>query len=156
MSARGEAPSERPVAEHPFLAGLDSGLVRSIAAAAKPRRFEPGEMIVQEGLPAREFFLIEAGKVALEIVTPDRPRLTIQTLGPGEVLGWSWLTPPYLWRHDARALKPTRVHAFEAAALRAILDRDPAGGYQFLLRLLPVVAQRLEHTHLQLLDIHGV
>ena len=99
--------------------------------------------------------MIFEGKVALEIVLPDRPHRTVQTVGPGEVVGWSWLLPPHRWRLDARALKPTRAVGLAATHLRAVLNEHPADGYRFLLRLLPVIAERLENTRLQLLDLHG-
>jgi CRP/FNR family cyclic AMP-dependent transcriptional regulator len=144
------------LADHPFFQGLDPGLAKAVAPLAKERHLETGEMIIHEGDPARWFYLIFHGKVALEVVTAEKPRLTIQTVGPGEVLGWSWLVPPYLGHLDARVLKPTEVLALEGPALREMLAERPDFGYQFLLRLLPIVAQRLEMTQIQLLDIHGL
>jgi CRP/FNR family transcriptional regulator, cyclic AMP receptor protein len=152
------SPPEFPlrVEEHPFFAGLDPELTREAAQLAREWRFSTGEMLVRDGDPAGWFFLVFQGKVALEVHTPEKPHLTIQTVGPGEVLGWSWLVPPYLWRFDARALKPTRALAIDGAGFRQILAAHPERGYQFLVRLLPIIAQRLENTQVQLLDIHGL
>jgi CRP/FNR family transcriptional regulator, cyclic AMP receptor protein len=144
------------VENHPFFAGLGSLLTREASRLAKERRFDTGEMLVRDGDPADWFYLIFYGKVALEVATAEKPHLTIQTVGPGEVLGWSWLIPPYLWQFDARALKPTRVLAIEGTALRESLAAHPEQGFQFLVRLLPIIAQRLENTRIQLLDIHGL
>ncbi len=143
------------LAAHPFFAGWEGDFLREIAPAAVERTYDPGSRLLKEGDPSDRFILINEGKVALEIVLPDRPVVTVQTLGPGEVLGWSWLLPPHLWRLDARAVKATRTWEIPAARLRNVLASHPEAGYRFLLRLLPVIAGRLEHTRLQLLDLHG-
>ncbi|MGA8543512.1 MAG: cyclic nucleotide-binding domain-containing protein [Thermoplasmata archaeon] len=141
--------------DHHFFRGTDPEFLSLLGATAYSRSFEPGTLLVREGDPADEFLAVFSGKVALEIIVPGRPRTTVQTVGPGEVIGWSWLFPPHRWRIDARALKPTRTLGFGAAHLRAVLDEHPVDAYRFLLRLLPVIAQRLENTRLQLLDLHG-
>ena len=138
-----------------FFEGFPESFLSLLSAHAHLRLFEPGGEVVHEGAPADAFFIVLAGKVALEVVLPDRPRRTIQTVGPGEVLGWSWLVPPHRWRLDARAVKSTRLLAIEAEALRRTLSERPVEGYRFLLRLLPVIAQRLENTRLQVLDLHA-
>lgn len=150
----GAAPGLKAL-DHPFLYGLSPELVGAIAEAARECSYRPGELLLHEGNAADHFFLIFQGKVALEIETPERPRLTLQTLGPGEVLGWSWLLPPHHWQLDARAVKATRAWVVDASALRRALEARPEDGYRFLLRLLPVIAERLESTRVQLLDIHG-
>jgi CRP/FNR family transcriptional regulator, cyclic AMP receptor protein len=144
------------VEEHPFFQGLDAQLTRDAARLAREVRFDTGEWLFRDGDPAQWFYLVYQGKVALEVATAEKPRLTIQTIGPGEVLGWSWLVPPHLWRFDARALKLTRVLAIDGAEFRQALAAHPEQGYQFLVRLLPIIAERLENTRIQLLDIHGL
>jgi CRP/FNR family transcriptional regulator, cyclic AMP receptor protein len=160
MSGEAKAPSssEAPlrVADHPFFRGIDPELAQMATQLATQRRFDTGELIVRDGDPADWFYLIFHGKVSLEVATSEKPRLTIQTVGPGEVLGWSWLVPPYLWRLDARALKPTQALGIDAAAFRTLLTAYPERGFQVLMRLLPIIAQRLENTQIQLLDVHGL
>jgi CRP/FNR family cyclic AMP-dependent transcriptional regulator len=143
------------VAEHPFLKGLDAAFIRTALEGSNDRTYETGDLLVREGDPAHEFYLIHQGKVAIEIVAAGGPHLSIQTVGPGEVLGWSWLSPEGRWHFDARALKRTRVTALSADVLRRTFDERPADGYAFLLRFVPVLAERLENTRIQLLDIHG-
>ncbi|HLY76896.1 MAG TPA: cyclic nucleotide-binding domain-containing protein [Thermoplasmata archaeon] len=154
----GQPPRKVPLrlADHPFFQGLDPELTAEAGRLAVERRFATGEWLVRDGDPAASFYLVYHGKVALEVATAEKPHLTIQTVGPGEVLGWSWLVSPYLWRLDARALKPTQVLAIDGARFREALAAHPERGYQFLLRLLPILAQRLENTQIQLLDIHGL
>jgi CRP-like cAMP-binding protein len=143
------------LSEHPFLRGFPPALIASLARHARSVSVPAGEFLIREGAPADAFFLVREGKLALEVAAADLPHRTIQTIGPGEVLGWSWLLPPHRWRSDARAVKATRAWAIEAIALRATLQERPEDGYRFLLRLLPVIAERLENTRIQLLDLHG-
>src|ERR1035438_8258989 len=98
---------ERIVAEHPFFAGLEEQYIQLLAGCASNVRFEGGKYILREGEEASQFFLIRHGRVALEISAPHRGRLTVETLGEGDILGWSWLIPPYHWRLDARAVDLT-------------------------------------------------
>ena len=141
--------------EHPFLKGLDATFVAALTEGSNDRTYEMGDLLVREGDPAGEFFLIHQGKVAIEIVGAAEPRLSIQTVGPGEVLGWSWFTPEGRWHFDARALKRTRVTSLSAEVLRRTFETRPADGYEFLRRFVPVIAERLENARIQLLDIHG-
>lgn len=155
MTANGSEAIADLALSHPFFDGIDPALVHSMTLKAEERHYEVGEMIVREGKPAEEFFLVFEGKIALEVGTTDHPGITVETIGRGEILGWSWLVSPYRWRFDARALKPTKVVAINASAARYALAALPAFGYQFLMKLLPVLAERLENTRVQLLDIHG-
>lgn len=154
MSAPEGAVGLTDLAAHPFLAGLSEAFLRDLLPGGSVLEYDTGATIVREGEPADEFFLLVHGKVALEMVVHDRPRLTVLTLGPGEVLGWSWLAAPHRWRADARALKPTRVLGIAAEPLRRALESHPTDGYRFLSRFVPVLAQRLDATRLQVLDVH--
>ena len=148
--------SVRPmrVADHPFFRGLDEDFVQLATSRATDHSFKAGDIIIQEGKIAHEFWLIFQGKVALEIASPGQPLLTIQTLGPGEALGWSWLSPPYRWRFDARAVTATRALAISAKALRDAFEAEPEIGYRVLMRLLPVIGERRENTRGQIVDLH--
>ncbi len=149
-----ESPTARiaRLGAHEFFRGLPAGLVRVAAGAAVLRSYRVGEFLLREGRDAEEFIAIEQGKVALEVFAADRARLTVQTVGPGEVLGWSWLLSPHRWTLDAIASKPTQVVAVNATVLRERLAAHPEEGYAFLLRLLPVLAGRLHGLRVQLLE----
>lgn len=140
---------------HPFLHGFDPSFVDEIARHAREQEFPTDALIAREGTPAETLYLVLEGKVALEVVAADHPQLTVQTIGPGEVIGWSWLVPPHRWRFDARALKRSRLVVLDGERLRRVLGRKPEWGYQFLIRFLPVLAERLANTQIQLLDLHG-
>jgi len=155
MTATGSEAVAELALSHPFFVGIDPTLVHAMASKAEERSYEVGEMLVREGKPAEEFFLVFEGKIALEVGAADHAPITVETIARGEILGWSWLVSPHRWRFDARAIKPTKVVAINAAAARYALAAHPAFGYQFLMKLLPVIAERLENTRVQLLDIHG-
>jgi CRP-like cAMP-binding protein len=144
-------PLERTLAQHPFLAGLDRRYARQLAGLASPKRFDAHQMICHEGQPANEFFLICQGKVAIETAVLGCESIVIQGLVPGEVLGWSWLLPPYEWHYSARAAEPTEVVALDGKALRARCEEDHDLGYEMMKRFALVIVQRLAATRARLL-----
>ena len=155
MTPTQESPLAETIDAHPFFHGLEPGLITEVAAHALELSFSTDAIIAREGTPAKSFYLVIEGKVALEVVAADHPQLTVQTVGPGEVFGWSWLVPPHRWRFDVRALKASRVIALDGERLRHALGRRPEWGYEFLIRFLPVLAERLENTQIQLMDLHA-
>ena len=141
--------------EHPFFAGFADEHAKLVAGCARNRRFEAGQYLFREGESADEFFLIRHGRVALEVATPGRTPTTFITLGVGEIVGASWLIPPYRWTFDARAVEPTRVLGIDAACLRGKCEADHHLGYAMMKRFLPVFVKRLHATRLQVLDVYG-
>jgi CRP-like cAMP-binding protein len=146
---------ERDLGALPFFEGLEPVYLRLISDCASQACFDPGEPIFQQGGHADRFYIIEEGRVALEIFSSDRGILTMQTLAPGEVLGASWLFPPYIWQYDARALEPARLTAFNAVCLRAACDQDHDLGYDLMKRFARLMVERLNATRFQLLDVYA-
>jgi CRP-like cAMP-binding protein len=142
---------ERTLAQHPFLAGLDRRYSRQLAGLASHKSFDAHQMICYEDHPANEFYLICRGKVAIETAVLGCESIVIQTLGPGEVLGWSWLLPPYAWHYSARAAEPTEVVALDGKSLRTRCEEDHDLGYQMMKRFALVIVQRLAATRARLL-----
>jgi CRP/FNR family transcriptional regulator, cyclic AMP receptor protein len=145
---------ERILVEHPFFQGLKQEHLDLIVGCASNVRFEEGEFIFREAAEANQFYLIRRGKVALEVFSPERGPLTILTLEDGEVLGWSWLVPPYRWKFDARAAELTRAIALDGKCLREKSEKDHDLGYELLKRFAHITEQRLEATRLQLLNVY--
>lgn len=143
------------LAEHPFFQGLSPDDIQLLTGCAANVVFKAGETIHQEGDAANEFYVIRQGKVALEIYLPERGHIVIQTVGAGEIFGWSWLIPPYQWRFDARAIELTRALALDGKCLRNKFEANPRLGYELLKRVTHVFAERLLTTRLQLLDVYG-
>lgn len=146
---------ERILREHPFLAGSSLEHGRLVSGCARNCRFEAGRYLFHEGEPANEFFLIRHGRVALEIVAPGRAPIVFATLGEGEIVGASWLVPPYRWMFDARAMELTRTIGIDAACLRGKCEADHDLGYEMMKRFVPILLKRLQATRLQILDVYG-
>jgi len=147
---------ERIIVQHPFFAGLDSSHLALLTGCASNRRFRAGEYILKEGFEANEFYVIRSGRVALEIFEPHRPPIVVETLSDGDILGWSWLLPPYIWRFHAHAVIETRAIALDGKCLREKCEQNHDLGYELLKRFARIVAQRLEATRLQLADVYAV
>lgn len=147
---------ENTLAEHPFFHGLEPRYLQLAVGCASNVRFDAGEFILREGEEANHFFLIRHGKVSLEVFAPNRGSIAIQTLEEGDILGWSWLIPPYQWRFDARAVELTRAIALDGKCLRAKCEEDHDLGYELLKRFAAILGRRLDATRFQLLDLYGV
>jgi CRP/FNR family cyclic AMP-dependent transcriptional regulator len=146
---------ERIIAEHPFFSGLETAYAKLLVGCASNVRFDAGVYILKEGEEANEFFLIRHGRVAVEIFAPQRKPTIIETLGEGEILGWSWLLPPYHWRFHARAVEPTRAIALDGRCLRTKCEENHDLGYELLKRFAKIIERRLEAVQLQLVDVYA-
>ena len=146
---------ETVLAGHPFFRGLDSGYTQFIAGCGANVHFNPGEVIFRQGEPADHFYVLRQGKVSLEVFAPEAGSITVETLGEGEVLGWSWLFPPHKWAFDARALELTRAIALDGRCLREKCDQDPLLGYDLMKRFSRIMVHRLQATRLQLIDLYS-
>jgi CRP/FNR family transcriptional regulator, cyclic AMP receptor protein len=143
------------VTAHPFLKDMSPHQHRLLADLAMRCHFARGELIFREGDPANRFYLINTGKVVLESYVRDQGTVPIQTIGPGELLGWSWMFPPYYWHFDARAVEPTEAVFFYVTPLRTECEADHDLGYELLKRMSGVMIQRLQGTRRQLLEGHS-
>ena len=140
--------------EHPFFHGLDTATTELLAGCAANVHVRPDEFLFREGEPADHFFLLRRGRVAIEVRTPGRG-VVLDTLEDGDVVGWSWIVPPYRWTFDARATADTSAVSFDAACLRAKCDAEPQVGYEVSKRCIQVMNQRLQSARIRLLDIYG-
>jgi CRP/FNR family cyclic AMP-dependent transcriptional regulator len=141
------------LAAQPFLKGFTRQQLELMSNNAMAVEFPAGKTIFDEGLTANRFYVILKGEVALESRSRkkgSRPKL-IQTIKAGDVLGWSWLFPPYEWNFAARAVKPTTAIIFFATTIRKQCESDPRYGYELMKRVSKVVIKRLQSTRYQLL-----
>ena len=145
----------RPLAAFPVFAQLPDAELDLIASTARTVRFAARQRLFSEGQPAHGCWLIEDGRVALDMAVPGRGQVVLQTLGPGDVLGWSWLVPPYRWHYGAATVLPTAATELDTEQLRVLAERDPRFGYTLVLTLFEAVLQRLQATRARLLDLYG-
>jgi CRP-like cAMP-binding protein len=127
----------------------------AVALTARAVAYPAGTTLFAEGQPASGCWLIRAGEVALGTEIPGRGQVVVQTLGAGDVLGWSWLVPPHYWQFSATAVTGVSAIEFDTVELRALAETDPALGYPLALKLFEVVVARLQSTRSRLLDLYG-
>jgi len=140
--------------KHPFLADVSDRHMEVLLGCASNVHFPEGSTLVQEGQIANKFFLIREGRVALETDVTGRGRIRIQTVGPGDVLGWSWLISPFRLHFTGTAVSDVRALALDGECLRKKCEDDHDLGYELLSRLSQVMERRLEGTRMQLLDLY--
>ena len=144
------------IAEQPFFKGLNPQQLQLLAGSALEMKFEPDQKIFEAGSPANRFYLILEGKVVLESeLAEPGVMLAVQTLGPGDSLGWSWLFPPYLIHLGAHAVEPTRVIFFYGTRLREQCEQDHEFGYELMRRVAEVATLCLSATQQRLAESTG-
>jgi CRP-like cAMP-binding protein len=151
--------AERTIAdllgETEFFSGLDTATVSFIAGCGQNVHIESGEYLFRETEDADRLYIIREGQVALETFAPGRGVLVIDTVGPGQLLGVSWLVPPYRWMFDGRAVEPVRAVMLDGACIRDKCEDDSALGYELMKRVAVVIQSRLQSARVRLLDLYG-
>jgi len=146
---------ETLLGEHPLFSDLEPEMLAEIAGCASNVRFPKGHVIFREGEEANRFYVIREGKVVLEAFHLERGSIPLQTLEEGQVLGWSWLVPPYRWRFDARCETDVRAFALDGACLRGKCAEHPRLGFELLKRFAMLMDQRLQATRRQLIETYS-
>ena len=142
------------VALHPFLAGMNHTQLALLTDCAMASQIKSGQIIFREGDMANRFYLIESGKVVLESGNDSSESVVVDTIGAGDLLGWSWMFPPYVWRFTARAVEPTEAIFFYGTILREYCERDASLGYELLKRMAPVMIKRMQAARQRMLAIN--
>ncbi len=143
------------LALHPFARGLSDEHLALVSACAINVSLAAGAMLCVEGASADTFYLLRRGHVSIEVHQAGRGPIVIETVGAGDVAGWSWLVPPYRWTFDARALDRVGALAIDGACLRAKSLEDSALGFALLSRVAQELLERLQATRVRLLDLYG-
>lgn len=138
------------LAAQPLLAGLTEHQLRQLAPLCSRSMFHAGNRIFAQGTPAEQFWLITDGHVRLDSEVPGYPNMVLEDLGPGAVLGWSWLFSPYRWHFGAVAVATTHTLTFNGPLVRALCQRDPGLGYELTTRFLQVMGERLQSARRRL------
>jgi CRP/FNR family transcriptional regulator, cyclic AMP receptor protein len=143
------------VALHPFLAGMNPAHLALLTDCAIPVHFKKGQMILREGELANRFYLIESGKVVLESGEGFGDPVIVETIGAGDLLGWSWMFPTYVWHFTARAVEPTKAIFFYGTILREYCERDHSLGYELFKRITPIMMKRLQSARRRMLSVYA-
>lgn len=137
-----------------FLEELRSPEIGFLEEVASEVTFDAEDVVIAEGVAADSFYLIDRGRVGLEIASPGRAPFVVQTLGEGELVGLSWLFPPYRWAWTGRAVTATTAVAFNAARVRERCEVEPALRGRIVDFVARAAIRRLHATRLQLLNLY--
>src|SRR5262245_51199160 len=141
------------VALHPFLAGMNRAQLALLIDCAMATEFKKGQTILQDGEFANRFYLIESGTVVLQSLDGFSEPLVIETIRSGDLLGWSWMFPPYTWQFTARAVEATAAIFFYGTILREYCEKDHSLGYELLKRMSVVMVKRLQAARKNMLAL---
>jgi CRP-like cAMP-binding protein len=117
--------------------------------------WKKGECILTTGDEATRCYLLTSGDVSIQTTPPGRSATLLQTIHGGDLLGWSWVIPPYRWAFDAYAATDVTAIALDAGRLLTAAEADPRFGYTLMKRLFTLLTDRLQATRLQLMDLYG-
>ena len=143
----------RTTQSYPLLADLPREHLRKLWEIAEERNYEQDQLIFPEGVKSEFLYLIASGNVALEILAGGQ-RIELQTLGPGDAMGWSALTANATTHFQARALSRVQSIAFDGAKLSAAFEYDHSLAYHMMKRLLAMMTDRLDRMRTRIIDIH--
>ena len=144
-----------PIDQLPIFSQLTPAELVLVSRAAREVRYAPGQRLFSANRDANACWIIHRGQVALDTFVPGRGPVVIQTVGPGELVGWSWLVPPYRWHFGATAVAATTASMLDTLQLRALAEQDPSFGYKLTLTLFEALLQRLQATRARLLELDG-
>ncbi len=139
------------LAVHPFLHGMPGDQLAVLGRAASDITVPAGHRFFEDGGHANRFWLIQSGHVTVDVHVPGQGRVPIDTIGMGELVGWSWLFPPFMWAFGAVAGSPVEAFEFDARAVREWCASDPALGYEVTRRVAEVLTRRLKSTRTRLI-----
>lgn len=140
------------LAAQKFFSGMNPESIEFLARCAAERHFEQGQFLFHEGERAQMFYLLRDGRIAVEIPAIIGPTLEVQNVGAGQILGWSWLIPPYKWNFQARAEQPSDALEFDGKTILARCEAQPAFGYELLKRFAALMSERLDAARLKMMD----
>jgi CRP/FNR family transcriptional regulator, cyclic AMP receptor protein len=139
------------LAAHPFLHGISEDHLEVLARAASDITVPERHRFFEDGGHATRFWLIQSGHVTVDVHVPGQGRVPVDTIGMGELVGWSWMFPPFTWAFGAIAASPVEAFEFDAPVVRECCAADPALGYEVTQRVAQVLTKRLKSTRNRLI-----
>ena len=144
---------ERTLREHPLLRDLPARFLSTLLGCVTTRMFQGEDFLFREGEASDRFYLIRTGTVQVECSIEGGEPVPIQTLGAGDILGWSWLLEPRTRHFDARAVDEVRTLSFETARLVEACEQDHEIGFHLLKSFAGLTVHRLRATQMQLVAL---
>lgn len=143
---------EQHIDAQEFLGDLKPEFRKYLVEHARFRSLDANEVLFRYDTEADRFHLVTEGRVSIEVAAIEGPPLELQELGPGAILGWSWLIPPYRWSFQARAEEAGEVIEFDGRAVRDRCEENPEFGYEILKRFSALMSERLSSAREQMMD----
>lgn len=143
---------EEYLSTHAFFSGMDASFLKFLSNSVTELQVEQGGVLFQHGNRADKFYLLRNGQVSIQVPAVMGPTLEIQTLGENQMLGWSWLIPPYRWSFQARALEDSDILEFDGSAILARCEQDPKFGYDLFKRFAALMSERLDAARQKMMD----
>jgi len=140
------------LSNHAFFSGMDNSFVKFLSDSVTELQIPKGSVLFQYGKPADKFYLLRKGQVSVHVPALMGPTLDIQTLGEDQILGWSWLIPPYRWNFQARALEDSDLLEFDGSAILTRCEEDPKFGYDVFKRFAELMSKRLDAARQKMMD----
>ncbi len=137
---------------HAFFSELDHSFMKFLSDSATELKIKKGDVLFRQGERADKFYLLRNGQMSVQVPALMGPTLEIQTLGEDQMLGWSWLIPPYRWNFQARALEDSDLLEFDGSAILARCEEDPKFGYELLKRFATLMSERLDAARQKMMD----
>ena len=143
---------ESYLTSHDFFSELDERSKKFLADSAVVRELSEGDVLFRQGESADKFYLLRSGEVSVQVPALMGPALQIQKLREDQILGWSWLIPPYRWNFQALALEDAVVLEFDGSIILARCEQDPTFGYQLLKLFAALMSERLDAARQKMMD----
>lgn len=140
------------LARNAFLEGLDAATIDLLVVNARTRHLEANEILARHDDIADRFFIVCSGRIALEVPAIEGPNLEVQSIGPGDPVGWSWLIPPYKWQFRARAVEAGDLLEVDGKSIRAQCEQDSRLGYELMKRFAGLMSERMVHARRKMMD----
>jgi len=137
---------------HAFFSKMDSSYLKFLSDSVTELRIKKGDVLFKHGNRADKFYLLRNGQISIQVPALMGPTLEIQTLGEDQILGWSWLIPPYMWSFQARAMEDSDLLEFDGSAILARCEEDPNFGYELFKRFAALMSERLDAARQKMMD----
>jgi CRP-like cAMP-binding protein len=137
---------------HAFFSALSEDYIKLLSEFVVERQVAKGEVLFQQGKVADKFYLVRKGQISVQVPALVGPPLELQILGENQMLGWSWLIPPYRWNFMARAVEDTELLEFDGQAILARCENDPKFGYELFKRFTALMSERLNAARQKMMD----
>lgn len=137
---------------HKFFSGLDENFLKFLSESATELSIKKNDVLFQQGKRADTFYLLREGQISVQVPALVGPSLEIQQLGDNQLLGWSWLIPPYRWNFMARAEQDSYLLEFDGNAILTRCEEDAEFGYELLKRFATLMSERLDAARQKMMD----